>query len=140
MERILAVDPGREKCGVALLDEEGRVKWQRIVRASELLDAVTGAIENETAGVVVVGDRTGSRDFRHDFAAAGLDKKARLAVVDEHLSSVEGRQRYLAAHPGRGLARLLPASLRTPDKPFDDYVAVVLAERYLAGFERRGTK
>lgn len=139
MERILAVDPGREKCGVALLDEGGKVKWQRVVKAGELLDAVADAVEKEAVSVVVVGDRTGSRDFRRHFAEAGLNTKTRLAVVDEHMSSVEGRRRYLAAHPGRGLARLLPASLRTPGEPFDDYVAVVLAERYVAGFKRKVT-
>jgi hypothetical protein len=51
--------------------------------------------------------------------------------VDEHLSSVEARSRYLDDHKPRGIARLIPKGMRTPPEPIDDYAAVVLAERYL---------
>ncbi|HKM17981.1 MAG TPA: pre-16S rRNA-processing nuclease YqgF, partial [Limnochordia bacterium] len=36
-------------------------------------------------------------------------------------------------HPPRGWRRLLPVSLQTPPVPIDDYVAVILAQRYLDG-------
>lgn len=137
MERILAIDPGREKCGMALVESTGEVVWQRIVPAENLLSLLGEIIEQDKATVVVMGDRTGSAGIRRAWKQSGLSLRARLEQVDEHMSSVEGRKRYLHAHRGRGLARFLPISLRSPDKPFDDFVAVVLAERYLAGNKRK---
>jgi hypothetical protein len=53
-------------------------------------------------------------------------------LVDEHRSSEQGRRRYFRDNPPRGWRRLLPVGLQTPPRAYDDYVAVILAERYLA--------
>ncbi len=53
-------------------------------------------------------------------------------MIDEHRSSEQGRRRYFRENPPRGWRRLLPVGLQTPPRAYDDYVAVVLAERYLA--------
>lgn len=131
MSVILAVDPGREKCGLALVDEKTGVIWQRVVPAAELMTTVAQFVRQGAVQTVVAGDRTGSTRFKNQWNQSGLSSKARLVFVDEHMSSVEGRRRYLREHPGRGLRRLLPIGLKTPDQPFDDYVAVILAERFL---------
>jgi hypothetical protein len=52
-------------------------------------------------------------------------------VVDERYSSLEARNRYWQMYPPRGLTRLLPEGMRTPPRPVDDIVAIVLIERYL---------
>lgn len=137
MERILSIDPGREKCGMALVEMDGRVIWQRVVPSGEVFARLDEIMKQETVPVVVVGDRTGSRAIRGDWERLGFSGRAKLIPVDEHLSSVEGRRRYLLANRSHGLKRFLPVSLRTPGEPFDDYVAVVLAERYLAGNPRK---
>ncbi|MGI5853693.1 MAG: pre-16S rRNA-processing nuclease YqgF [Bacillota bacterium] len=131
MSVILAVDPGREKCGLAMVDESVGVIWKRIVPAAELMTTVAQLVRQEEVRTVVAGDRTGSTAFKTKWDQSGLSAQARLVFVDEHLSSVEGRRRYLRDHPGKGLRRLLPIGLKTPDQPFDDYVAVILAERFL---------
>ncbi|HAH96237.1 MAG TPA: resolvase [Firmicutes bacterium] len=131
MAVILAVDPGREKCGLALVDEKTGVIWQRVVPAAELMTTVGQFVQQGAVQTVVAGDRTGSAKFKTQWDQSGLSAKARLVFVDEHMSSVEGRRRYLRDHPGKGLRRLLPIGLKTPDQPFDDYVAVILAERFL---------
>jgi hypothetical protein len=51
-------------------------------------------------------------------------------AVDESYTSEAARRRYVAENPPRGLERLLPSSLRTPSVPYDDYVAVILGERF----------
>jgi hypothetical protein len=63
-----------------------------------------------------------------------------VVQVEEDRSSMEARARYLHDHPGRGLARLLPLGLRTPDGPYDDYVAEILAARYFETRESAGIK
>ena len=59
--------------------------------------------------------------------------------LNKHLNPVSNLfdrarlMRFLRAHPERGWKRLLPPGLRSPDRPYDDFVAVILAERYLDG-------
>ena len=128
---VIAVDPGREKCGIAVVCRTGSVLWQGIVPAAEMCHTVERLATEHGAGCVVVGDRTGSLR-----ACAALRETGpfggRLAVttVNEHKSTEEARARYWRANPPRGLWRLVPEGLRTPPRPVDDYVAVILAERY----------
>lgn len=126
-EVVLAVDPGRDKAGIAVVSKERGTLFRCVVSAD---DCVFRGVE--LAGVygvhkIVVGDRTGSRKVVRALAlSCGLE----VVSIDEHRSSMEGRQRYLEEHPGRGLFRLVPIGLRTPREPFDDYAAEVLAARY----------
>jgi hypothetical protein len=52
-------------------------------------------------------------------------------VVEERHSTERARARYYQDHPPHGWQRLLPAGLRVPSEPYDDYAAVVMAEDYL---------
>ncbi|MDP7423155.1 MAG: resolvase, partial [bacterium] len=63
---------------------------------------------------------------------ASLFPEDRVRLVDERESTLEGRRRYFQEHPPRGLWRLVPLSLRYPPEPFDDLVAVILAERFFS--------
>lgn len=130
---IAAVDPGRDKAGLALVRTDGQVVEQLIVPPAEVVERLCRWQTGYPLAAIVLGDRTGSREFQGVLQAAGLiGSHCPLALIDEHLSTQEARRRYLSTHPGRGLARWLPPSLRVPDRPVDDYVAVILAERHLA--------
>ena len=51
--------------------------------------------------------------------------------IDEMcLADVELLFDYWREHPPRGLMRLIPVTMQVPPVPVDDYVAVILAERY----------
>ncbi len=77
---------------------------------------------------IVIGDRTGSSEI---IEALGHVCDLEIIAVDEHMSSMEARERYLRENSGKGIARFLPIGLRTPPKePYDDYVAEILAARY----------
>jgi hypothetical protein len=54
--------------------------------------------------------------------------------VDERSSSQQARQRYWDLYPARGCQRLVPRGMRTPPRPIDDIVALILLERYLAEY------
>lgn len=131
---VIAVDPGREKCGFAVVDTHGAVVYQCVADVQQLPDLVRRWSEGSGADVAawVIGDRTGAK------AAAGVLRDAGVSAslihtVDEHRSSEEGRRRYWRAKPPRGWRRLIPTSMQTPPEPYDDFVAVELAHRYLAG-------
>jgi RNase H-fold protein (predicted Holliday junction resolvase) len=123
---LLAIDPGSKKCGLAVVTNEGQV-LKKMVVPIERLNEIVSALEQEfSLTMILVGDRTNSKYIRECLTMFQLP----IVVVDEDQSTVEGRYRYLKENT-RGLARLIPIGLRIPKSPFDDYVAVVLAERYL---------
>jgi RNase H-fold protein (predicted Holliday junction resolvase) len=128
---LLAIDPGREKCGVAVVDHARRVLEREVIDPASLPLRLAYYVGRYGIETIVLGDRTGAREVRDTLRRAGF--QVEVVFVDEHRSSELGRRRFLEAHPGRGWARLLPVGLRAPDRPYDDFVAVILAERYLDG-------
>lgn len=128
---LLAVDPGREKCGVAVVTPGRETLEREIISTAELPLRVAYHVGRYGIETIVLGDRTGARAVRDALRQAGF--LLEIAFVDEDHSSELGRRRYLQEHRGSGLSRLLPTGLRSPDRPYDDYVAIILAERYLDG-------
>lgn len=126
--RVLAVDPGRGKCGVAVV-VPGGVLARRIVAPADLVPLVRAWIAAHAVEVVVIGGSTGFRAV-----ATGLgDLPVPVRRVDERGTTLAARRRYFADHPPRGWRRFLPRSLLIPPEPYDDYAAVVLGEAHLAG-------
>lgn len=121
----MAIDPGTQKCGVAVVNSSTGLLRRMIVADCDLLDTVQELSKIYPISLIVVGDRTSGKRIRTKITALGFP----VAIVDEDRSTLEGRYRYLKENR-KGLAKFLPIGLRSPDKPFDDYVAEVLAERY----------
>lgn len=126
---VAAIDPGREKCGVAVVTLTCEVVSQAVVPTHELARWL-GQVPQPVAAYVV-GHRTG-RSLVLDVLRDLEVPEDAVQVVDEDRSTELGRQRYWAAKRPRGWRRLLPTSLQVPPEPYDDFVAVVLAERYLS--------
>jgi len=121
---IVGVDPGTAKCGLAALDVRGVVLDRGIVPVADVPNWVIRVVGDQRH-IVVVGDGTGSGSIVANLRACGLN----VEMADEYETSREARRRYLQDHPERGWRRLIPIGLRFPDAPYDDYVAVILAER-----------
>ncbi len=125
---ILAIDPGREKCGLAITHGDAILE-HRIVSRAKLIESVRAWLERYPAVTsLVVGNRTGSQEIRALLTAAF--PALSLVTIDETGSTLEARRLYFADHPPRGWRRLLPLSLQVPPEPYDDYAAVALARRY----------
>ena len=132
-ELVVAVDPGRDKCGVAVVDRCQGVKERFIAATSDLPVIVTRLVVQYGSRTVVVGDRTTSGAAQGVLRAALSDRSVQILAVDEHRSTEEARARYWRENPPRGLRRLVPVTMLAPPRPVDDYVAVILAERYWEG-------
>ena len=125
---VLGIDPGREKCGLAVVSPN-LVLVKRVVARGEFLDLAREYIRQYNVARIVLGDGTGSKDFLQE-----IEGVLPVVTVDEQYTTEEARKKYWLDHRPKGWRRLLPTSMQVPPEPFDDYVAVILAERYLSEF------
>jgi hypothetical protein len=126
---ILAVDPGREKCGVAVLSAV-RVLDHRVIPTSGLVPFVGDVLGERAVAWAVVGDQTSSGEVRK-LLEAHFPSLA-VVTIGEERTTLEARRLYFKDHLPRGWRRLLPLSLQVPPVPHDDYAAIVLGQRFLA--------
>lgn len=134
IRRVLAIDPGRQKCGMAVLDGEGGLIERRIVSRGELPEIVRDWCDHYQPDLLLLGTGTGSRDLLQPLGALPVP----LRRVPERETTRRARHRYFADHPPRGWRRLIPRSLQTPAVPVDDYAAWIIAERFLQREGERG--
>lgn len=125
------MDPGRDKCGMAVCGPEG-VLVHRVVGIGDLERVSRQWMEFYRVEAIIVGNQTGSKQTFDILGRLGLA----IEGVPERNSTLLARKRYFRDHPPGGWRRLLPISLQVPPEPYDDYAAVILAEAYLA--RRRG--
>lgn len=125
---VIAVDPGREKCGVAVVSMSGKVYLQEIVATSEIGNRVAGLCRRFPGQPVALGNGTASQQVRSALQSAV--PATEIASVAEAHTTEMARERYWAARPPRGWRRLAPRSLLTPPEPLDDFAAALLAERW----------
>jgi hypothetical protein len=106
--------------------DQAQVLKKMVIPLENLIETICALDQEFRLALILVGDRTYSKNIRKMLTSFELQ----VVTVNEDKSSLEGRYRYLKENT-RGLTRLIPIGLRIPRRPFDDYVAVVLAERYL---------
>ena len=132
MSTVLAIDPGRDKCGIAVLSPQGDILLHEIVPTGALETRVS-ELAAEYAPRIIMGDGTTSAATTARIEA----QVGAVTLVDEYRTTEEGRRLYWAENPPRGWRRLVPRGLLTPTVPVDDFAAVALARRFLAGTARR---
>lgn len=125
--KVLAVDPGSHKCGVAVASSE-RCLELAVVSREELVGRVRQWIDHWGVDQLLVGGGTGSKPV---VAELRNNLQFEIVVVNEFRTTERARQRYFVDHPPRGLWRLVPLGLQTPPVPIDDYAALVMAEDFL---------
>ena len=133
MKSVLAIDPGRDKCGVALVAPEGLLH-REVVSRDGCPDLIASLASRYSPDQIVIGNGTGGDSLADEIRK--LAGPIPVAMVDESFSSEKARKRYLLDNPPKGIRRLIPRGLLTPDRPYDDYVAIILAEDWLRSSDR----
>jgi putative Holliday junction resolvase len=127
--RLLAVDHGTRRMGIAVADTETGIAFARpALRGREQARAVAALARAEGAQRIIVGlplnmdgsegsQAAAARNFGEQLAAIGLE----VVYVDERLSSFEAGERLAAAgrRPNRGSGEL------------DSAAATVILQQYL---------
>jgi RNase H-fold protein (predicted Holliday junction resolvase) len=128
---VLGIDPGRQKTGVAVVDERGDVVWRSVIPTSDNYAALVELLQKWPITRVALGHSTGSKEAEGTIKLILEEQgsEAKVEIINERESTLEARDLYFEAHPPRGWRRLVPLSLQTPPVPVDDFAAVVLARR-----------
>lgn len=134
---ILGFDPGRDKCGLAVMGQDLQVHYHQVVLAQDAIATIQLLLQKFPISILVMGDRTTSRQWLSQLKAQ-LPSTIAIFMVDEHNSTLEARDVYWQMYPPKGLTKLVPQGLREPPRPIDDIVAILLIKRYLQTTNRRG--
>ncbi|PZV11686.1 MAG: resolvase [Leptolyngbya sp.] len=127
---ILGFDPGRLKCGIAVMGVDRIVKYHQVVSAAEAIAEIEMLRQTFPVSLLIMGNQTSSKDWKLKLSESLIDP-LRIVMVDERNSTLEARDRYWQMYPAKGLLSLVPQSLRSIPRPVDDIVAILLIERYL---------
>ncbi|MGD1705153.1 pre-16S rRNA-processing nuclease YqgF [Dapis sp. BLCC M229] len=127
---ILGFDPGRDKCGIAIMDKNRKLHDHQVVESPKITTTITQLHQQFNINLIVIGDQTTSEIWEQNLTKI-IPEKVPIIKIDERYSSLEARDRYWQIYPPQGLVRLIPPGMRIPPKPIDDIVAIILIERYL---------
>ena len=124
---VMGIDPGRDKCGLAVLSTAGDIKFQRVVATDELADTIKILSAQFELSTVILGDGTTHKSAAQKLSDAGLT----FQLVDEKHTTEEARRLYWKKNPPTGWRRFLPTSMQVPPEPVDALVAEILVRRFL---------
>ena len=125
--KVAAIDPGREKCGCAILDSSGKIFFRGIIPTEDLPNELETMFKKFSCDKIILGNGTSSRNMFEQIRK--IDP--RIEIVDEYKTTELARKRYWVENPPTGWKKFLPATMLFPPEPVDDWVAVILAERFL---------
>ena len=128
---ILGFDPGRDKCGIAIVEYTNEILFHRVVLASTVIEEIRQLSQQFPLELIVMGNQTTAQQWKNAIEKM-LSFSIPIVMVDERNSSLEARERYWQMYPPQGLRRLIPQGMRLPPRPIDDIVAILLIERHLA--------
>ncbi len=127
---ILGFDPGRDKCGLAVMGMDRKLHYHQVVPAKDALSTIQVLRQQFPISLLVMGNQTTAKHWQQQLSQK-LPEALAVVMVDEKYSSLEARDRYWQMYPPTGFSQLLPQGMRQPPRPVDDIVAILLIERYL---------
>ncbi|MDZ8077746.1 MAG: Holliday junction resolvase RuvX [Nostoc sp. DcaGUA01] len=127
---ILGFDPGRDKCGLAIMGLDRQLYYHQVVVAKEAIATIETLRQKFPISLMVMGNQTTAKQWKQQLYQE-LPEPLNIILVDERYTTLEARDRYWQMYPPKGLIKLLPQGMRQPPRPIDDIVAILLIERYL---------
>jgi RNase H-fold protein (predicted Holliday junction resolvase) len=125
---LLGVDPGTRKCGYAVIERvDAQPLTMGIVPLDEFGPRLATLRANFDIDMVAIGHGTNAAAVSAVVREAGLP----FVLVDERETTLRARARFFADYPPRGWRRIVPRGMLLPNRPIDDYAALLIAERYL---------
>ena len=125
---ILGLDPGTRKCGYAVVTAlHAPPLTLGIAPMDALAERLREVLAATPVALAAIGRGTNAAVVADVVRALGLP----VELVDERETSLLARARFFEDHPPRGWRRIVPRGMLLPDRPIDDYAALLIAERFL---------
>lgn len=134
---IIAVDPGREKTGVAMVAIEDQSLLHKVIVPTAVIGDYCDHLLDSYDKIerIVCGNGTNHQKVFKVLQASARDKGLEAVLTDEKYTTEEARVRYFEWNPPKGIKRLVPKGMLYPPEPVDDFTAWVIGERYLKGLK-----
>lgn len=125
---VLAVDPGKKKCGIAIVDNKLHLIEGEITENKKLIHKIGRYLEKHNISHVVVGSGTNSGEIKKSIN----EKFPGITIIEisEKNTTMQARKRYFDYYPPLGFLRIFPRSFLIPPCPYDDFAALIIAERF----------
>lgn len=124
---LLSIDPGKDKCGMAILGYDLKILYKGIIKTIEIKSYLQKVLNNYIIKDIVIGNGTYSSNLNDILKEIS---EIPVSIVDEAYTTVEAEERYLAKHKSTW-QNWLPFISWKPSAAVDDYVAIILAERFM---------
>jgi len=127
-EIIIAIDPGTKKCGYALVDSNLSVLQREVISTEKIKKTIEDSLNIYKINKIILGNGTHYKNIEKRLK--NQFSQLKIILIEEEFSTLEARKKYFEAHPPRGILKIIPLSLRVPPCHYDDFVAILLAEKY----------
>ena len=129
MIKILGIDPGRSKTGLALTEADGKILNLHIAATAAIAEELRAFVGEEPLAMIIMGNGTNSKTISK--VVQQLYPLTKLHLVGEAHSTEDARTLYWQENPPKGWRRLVPLGLQVPPIPLDAYAAVIQVRRWL---------
>jgi len=127
-EIIIAIDPGTKKCGYAVVDSNLSVLQREVISTEKIAKIIEDSLDIYKINKIILGNGTNYENIEESLK--NQFPQLKIILIEEKFSTLEARKKYFETNPPRGIFKLIPLSLRVPPCHYDDFVAVLLAEKY----------
>jgi len=127
MSKVIAIDPGKSKCGLVLAEINAKKVYQAIIIKSEFLEKYVRDLNTvEDISKIIIGNGTTSNEIRKklDFF------KKEIIFFEEKNTTFRAKARYFELFPIRGLKSLIPREFFILNKNLDAISALIILEDY----------
>ena len=127
MPKVIAIDPGKSKCGLVLAEiSEKKVYKAIIVRSTLLENYVRNLITTEDISQIIIGNGTTSREIKEKLYFF----KKEIIIFEEKNTTYRAKARYFELFPISGLKFLIPKEVFILNKNLDAISALIILEDY----------
>ena len=127
MPKIISIDPGKNKCGLVLVDVTEKKVYEAIIIKSKFIrDYIRQLSTFEDISKIIIGNGTTSREIREklDFF------RKEIIPFEEKNTTYRAKQRYFELFPISGLKILIPREFFIINKYLDAISALIILEDY----------
>jgi len=127
MSKLIAIDPGKFKCGLVLAEISEKKVYIAIIIQSELLEDYVRHLNSvEDISKIIIGNGTTSKQITEKLKFF----KKEIITFEEKNTTYRAKARYFELFPNSGLKFLIPRDFFILNKNLDAISALIILEDY----------